>query len=219
MRFRIAFAWLAVLSLGGCTAFTTELRSLPSFAPDGVVARPCGQRPNQSGEPPSDGRLCLSGRDFEAEVEAGNGEELVVALGPLLPLVPCFPKRSGGTRPLVITLALATDAPYTFDPWAASLTTAAGETIAVSVVESRGPLAPALALPGGPGPVKLVPRDRGARRKARRASNVFSLTFARHVAPEQEFVFDVHLVASDGADVHLPIRFKPGKVSTLAAIP
>jgi hypothetical protein len=48
----------------------------------------------------------------------------------------------------------------------------------------------------------------------------FSLTYDKHVAPEQGFSVRLQLIGFDGADVPLSsIRFKKGKLSYFASIP
>jgi len=206
---KLAVALSAVVLLQGCAIYGKELRSIPTVGPDAVIVHACPGRQGISYWPSSGGRLCLSTHAIEVEVEAENGQTTFFAIGPLLPLVPFFPKEGTDSAPLRIQLGFHAGDGYTFAPWQMSVTTR-GEILKVSralanVREGKGVHT-----------VELDPRDQSARP----LDTWFVLIFARHVAPDEEFFLSLHVTAPDGSDVQLPsIRFSKGRLSYLAAVP
>jgi hypothetical protein len=207
-RSRAALVLAAVLCCGGCAVFGTDLTSIPTFSPEIPTVYTCARSGIQYA-PASGPRLCFSLRGVKMEIEANNAEAVAGAIGPL-PLVPFFHPRRPSARPLMIGLAFQPDGPYSFQPWQVSLQTDQGETVRVADVKANVRVGRR---------VETVAIDHDARALEAHRWSHFFLTFEKHVGPEQRFSLTLRLIAPDGADVRVPIRFKEGKVSYLAAIP
>jgi hypothetical protein len=211
MSSRIVLALAAALSSGGCAVYRTELTSIPTFSLGTPALYEC---PRAGGHyaPPSGAGLCFSIHGIRIEVEAYNAQPVAGAFGPF-PLIPFFCPKSTSTRPLTVGLGFKTDQPYTFAAWDVSLQTEQGETVRVSGVSANVRDGRSIKK------VAIERRDAEALTTGAHVSNRFFLTFAKHVPPEQKFALTVRLVAPDGVDVQIPIRFKRGKFSYLGTIP
>jgi hypothetical protein len=209
MSSRVSLALFATLSLGGCTVYGTDLRSVATVGPETARVSTCPGIPELFYMPASGARLCFSAHGVAVEVEARNAEPLVLAIGPLVPLFPWWPDRSS-PGPLTIDLGFKADDAYAFRPWDASVQTSEGDTIGVSRVFTNAREDKRVHT------VEVDRHDSGARLLPAR----FSLTFGRPVPPEQAFSLTLHLVGRDGTDVQLPtINFRAGKVSFLGTVP
>jgi hypothetical protein len=211
MSSRIVLAVFATMFVGGCAVYGTELTSIPTASPQLTAVYEC-RTSSIHDAPPSGARLCVSLPTVKMDVKAHNAEQVAGAIGPL-PLIPFFPQRRPSAAPLEIDLAFEPVEPYSFQPWQVSLQTDQGETVRVSGVRTN------VRDRTGAHTVAIDPRDTGARTLEAHAWSRFSLTFEKHIAPEQSFALTVHLIAPDGADVQVPIRFKKGKVSYLETSP
>jgi len=213
MSSRIALSFSLAGLLGGCTIYGTELTSLPAVRPESAQVYDCPKIPKLSSFPPSGATLCFSMRGVQMEVAAQNGETVAFAIGPLFPVLPFFPERSGA-GPLRIEIGFKADRSYSFDPWEAALQTDQGESVGISKVSAN-------LRDGGPDrTVEIDRRERGGRMVEASTWGRFLLTFEKPIAPEQAFSLTLLLRSRDGADVQLPtISFKEGKVSYLGVIP
>jgi hypothetical protein len=208
---RIALALVATLSLGGCAIYGTELTSVATFGPDALVVYECS-RSDVHFVPPSGARRCFSIQGIRIEVEVDNREPVAGAIGPL-PLIPFFHPGGTNTLPLKVHLGFEPSAPHAFAPWNASLETDQGETVGVTGVSMN------VRDGSGVHTVALETRDAEARTLEANRWSRFSLTFGRHIPPEQSFALTIQLRAPDGTEVRVPVRFKKGKVSYLGSIP
>jgi hypothetical protein len=208
--FGVVLSLLATMSLAGCAIYGRELRSMPTVGPEAaVVVHRCPSN-GIVYWPAGGAELCFSYVGVEVEAEAMNAEHTAFAIGPLLPLIPFFPKKAERSEPLEVELGLLTKERYGFDPWRVLVRTAQGEVIGVSRVETN------VRDDHGVHTVELDPHARETRELPGR----FFLKFERHVALEQEFFLTLQLIGPGGAEVPVPtIRFRQGKVSYLGSIP
>jgi len=210
---RAAVVGLVAVLVGGCAIYGRELRSVPSLGPEEPTLHDCPTRSGISYSPPSGGELCYSVDGIDVEVEAENAEQTFGAMGPLLPVIPHFPKRAERSDPLRIEIAFKADERYAFNPWQAVLRTEQGETIGVAKVQRNVREGNAVHT------IDVDPHDRGAHMLSERFERFF-LTYEKHVGPEQAFSLALRLIGFAGSDIRLQtIRFNKGKLSYFASVP
>jgi len=108
MSSRVSLVLVAAVSLGGCTVYGTELRSVATVGPETAKVSRCPSISELFYMPASGARLCFSAHDVAIEVEAQNADPLFFAIGPLVPLFPWWPDRSN-PKPLTIAVGFKTN--------------------------------------------------------------------------------------------------------------